>query len=188
MAKKVGKLARRYARALLAAVKQELGDQGSPTPGQVVAGELENLAAVWRDDPQLSIFVVSPMFNAAERLGAITKVAQAVGASQLVERFVRVLFERDRIAALPEIAQSFAELADETAGVVKVQIATAREVSEGEAREIEGMIASAIKGRPVFAWSVKSELLGGIVVNYSGRVIDGSVTSQLERMERWLVG
>lgn len=188
MAKRVGKLARRYARAFLSATEAELGGTGSPTPAQELAEELQRLATLWTEDAQLPLFILSPMFEAEERRNALLEVGRLAGLRDLGLRFLRVLFERDRTAALPEIAVAFAELADEAAGVVKVKVTTARPVGAEEVREVEAMLASSIRGKTVFSWEVDTTILGGIVVQYGGRVIDGSVTGQLERMERWLVG
>lgn len=188
MAKQVGKIAKRYARALLRAVEQEMGIDGEVSPAQDVARQLRAFAEIWENDPQLSLFISNPMFNSEERENALVSVAGAGGLPEIAKRFLRVLFKRDRLMALPEIVSVFSEEADEAAGVVRVQVTTARSVDGGEQAEIENLIRSKVDGTPNFRWDIDGSLIGGIRVRFGGKVVDGSLFGRLERLERQLLG
>ena len=188
MSQQYGKLAKRYAKALLQAVVREQGSAGSPSPAQALAGQLSGFARLWNEVPELSGTIVNPMFDKSERLRALLEVAARAGASGQLPRFLQVVFERERIAALPEMAAAFAELADTAAGMVQVGIAVAREVQHEEMRSIEADLKSRIPGNLSFSWRIEPELIGGMVVTYAGKVLDGSVRGRLERIERKLRG
>jgi len=187
LAKNVGKLASRYARALLRAVDTELGTNGSPTPAQDVARVLNEFAEVWSSGRELSGSMLNPMFEKRERLAALLKIAENAGLPDIARRFLRVVFERDRIAALPEIAKAFGEQADASAGVLQVDILVAKEVDQEEARSIESSLGQHIPGTLEFRWSVEPSLIGGMIVNYDGKVLDGSLNGRIERIERSLL-
>lgn len=188
MAKDYTKLASRYARALLRTVERELGSAGSPTPAQHVARSLSEFAAVWTREEELSSSIVNPMFEKGQRLEALITVAKLAELPEVARRFLRVVFERERIAALPEIAETFRQKADEAAGVVQVEVSVARPVDAEEVRNIESGLAQQISGRLEFHWSVDPALIGGMVVRYQGKVLDGSLSGRLERIERQLMG
>jgi F-type H+-transporting ATPase subunit delta len=101
-------------------------------------------------------------------------------------RFLKVLFERDRLVALSEIAESFQRLADQCASVIPVEISTARPISPEEVGRIETRIEQSLSGTPEFHWKVDPALLGGIVVTFEGKVLDGSLNGRLNKLERTL--
>ena len=188
MAKNIGKLAQRYARAFYHAVVRELGQGGAPSPAQVVAGQLLEFSATWESQKEFSGTIINPMFDKNERLAALLAIANQAGLPDIAKRFLRVVFERDRIIALPGIARAFSEAADSASGVVHVQLVVARELSEDERRSTEGGLSQRIGGNVQFVWSVEPEVIGGMVVSYDGKVLDGSVRGRLERIERRLMG
>ena len=191
MSKKIGKLAKRYARALLGRVQEDakgLGDSALSLRLQDVAKSLTNFADLWERDPELSSLIVNPMFEASQRKNALMEVVKLANLPDVAVRFVEVLFERERIAALPEIASTFKEFADEVARVVHVKVTTARPVENAERAEIEQNVSSRISGKADFSWRVDPALLGGMTIEYLGRVIDGSLAGRLSAFERKLVG
>lgn len=187
MAKNAGKLASRYARALLRSVQAELGEVGSPTPAQHIARSLDEFADVWKREKEFSGSMLNPMFEKTERSAALLRIAEQAELPELARRFLRVVFERDRIAALPEIAAAFRQQADAAAGVVQVEVVVAKQIDSEEARTIESSLAQQIPGTLEFQWGVDPALIGGLVVKYSGRVLDGSIRGRIERMERNLL-
>ena len=188
MAKQLGKLAQRYARALHNAVVHELGSGGSPTPAQQVAATFSEFARVWQEEKELSGSILNPMFDRADRLKALLRVSEMAGMPEVARRGLRVVFEHERTAAVPEIAAAFSAIANRAAGVVPVEIAVARPVAEGEVRDVEAGLRGKIPGDLHFSWRIEPSLLGGMVIRYQGNVVDGSLSSRLEQIERKLRG
>lgn len=186
MAKNISKLARRYAKALLSAIEAELGNQGTPTPAQQAAEALNAFATAWVEDPELRVYLMSPRFPLAEREAALSKIAETSGMSSVLKRFLLVVLQRGRISSLEEIAAGFSGIADRAAGIVQVEVTSARDIDAGERRDIEIGLSAKIDGRPIFSWSVDPEILGGLVVTFAGKVLDGSIRGQLQRMQNSL--
>ncbi len=186
MAKKSGKLASRYARAFLASVEKELGTSGSPTPAQQAADELKQFSSVWEKDQELSSVLLSPMFAREQRITALESVVKEAGLSEITRKFLKVVFQRDRISALPEIAEAFSVVADKAASVVRVTVSTSREIDKVEAQGIEKAVAGKVGGSPEFTWNVDPKLLGGLVIEYAGQIFDGSLSGQLGKIEKEL--
>ena len=185
MAKKAGKLATRYARALTAAVEREQGKEGtgSQTAAQRAAAELTAFAKLWQVDAALWAFLGNPMFEKNERANALLEVAKRSGLQDILVRFLQVAFERDRIRYLPEIAESFSQIADAAGGVIQVEVVTARTIKADEQQVIEQGLARQLKGSLKFSWKTDATILGGMVVRYGGKVLDGSLAGRLARIE-----
>lgn len=187
MSQKAGKLASRYARALLAAVEKEggSGSQGK-SPAQEAAVALREFAGVWEKEPQFSTSIQNPMFEKGERLNALTEVAKKAQLPDVVVRFLRVCFDRDRIGHLPEIATAFLEEADKAASLQRVEVTTARSVSQAEKESIEKSLSQHLSGSLLFSWKEDAEILGGLIIRYGGKVLDGSLGGKLARVEHRL--
>jgi F-type H+-transporting ATPase subunit delta len=187
VSKQAGKLARRYSRAFLRAIEEEMGSQGSPTPAQQIAGSLSELAEVWKNQDSFRSAILNPMFDKTQRASALESIAKKEQVSDIVVRFIRLVFERDRIAFLPEIAESFADLANSAASVVKVEVTVAREIAGDESSQIEQSLSQHIAGSLEFDWKIDPEILGGMLVKYQGKVLDGSLHGRIQRIEKRLM-
>lgn len=184
MAKHAQKLASRYARSLMSALSRESADWIHQA--QDLSGALKAFVHDWWGEALLRDSLQNPMFEKNERLAAVKMVCERAGLPEIAVRFIQVVFERDRIAALPQIVESFAQLADERAGIVKVKVVTAQNVSGEERRSIEDSLRRKIEGNLHFAWEEDAEILGGMLVTYGAKVLDGSLRGRLERIERRL--
>ena len=186
MGKDIGKLSKRYANALYKSVVQELGTEGIPTPAQQIASSFKDFAKLWLQDSEFSSSISNPMFDASERLKALIKIAQMMQLQDILCRSLRVIFEHDRIVALPQIAEAFSDLADAYAGVVAVEITVARQLLDSEVSFVESQLKEQIGALSRFKWSVNPEIIGGMIVSYQGKVVDGSLSGRLEQIERRL--
>lgn len=187
MAKRVGKLAKRYARALLGSLRKDAGAAFGQESAEVLAG-LRQFADAWRQNEQLRNSLLSPGFRREERQSALKLVATQLGVGSVGGRFLLTIFERDRLSFVSEIVEAFGEFVDEALGKIPVTVVTAAALSPEEGQEIERTVKQRLSGEPVFNWVVDSGLLGGMVIKYQGKVLDGSLSGQLLRMERALLG
>ena len=185
MSKKSGKLARRYAQALLTAARKEgISDNKELL---ALATTVQTVASYYESDANLQGALLSPAFPKAERERALHAVCTSLQLPQIATRAIELLFQRDRLSQLPQIAATFVELANREAGIVEVQISTPQALGADEQQRIAKSLAQLIGGTPVFNWHVAPELLGGMVVRYGGKVIDGSVAGKLGRLQNELM-
>ena len=188
MAKSEGKLANRYAKALLRATSEMLGVADISQASLQVADQLSNVAQAWKEAPELSYYVISPMYPHEERLKALLAVAESLGVSDIGKRFLSVVFQRDRINSLPDIISAYKELAEKAAGIVHVNIKTAMPIDDNEKSHIEGVAKQKISENSIFCWEVDPTILGGMIMMFNGKVLDGSLSGKLSKLEETLKG
>ena len=104
-----------------------------------------------------------------------------------MRNFLLVLAQRGRAAELEEVEREFERLVAEEEGRIEVELTTAVELSDDEAREIVGQIERA-SGRSVEATrKVDPDLIGGIVLQAGTLRVDASVRGRFERLRKELV-
>jgi F-type H+-transporting ATPase subunit delta len=168
---------RMYARALFEAA-QERGKL------EDVAEQLAALATAFDEVPELRRFLRNPEVDPPEKANVLVEIT--AGADELVRNFVRLTAEKGRAGEISEIEEEFRALVDRAQNRLAVELTTAHELSDEDARAIVETIEQA-SGRTVEATrSVDSSLIGGIVLQIGSFRADGSVRGRLERLRHEL--
>ena len=135
--------------------------------------------------PELAEILRNPQLDRRAKAAAIDAVAG--DADSLVKNVLRLLVEKGRGGQVAEVAAEFEQLAAREEGQLNVELTTAIELSEDEARQIVGQIER-VSGRSVEATrAVDPKLIGGIVLQAGSLRVDASVRGRLERLTRELV-
>jgi F-type H+-transporting ATPase subunit delta len=168
---------RMYARALFEAAKEK---------GRLaqVREELEDFVAAVEQVPELDAMLKNPQLDPRAKAQALEDVLG--GADELVRNFLLLTVEKNRAGQLREIRREFERLMAAEERRLTVELTTAYELSDDEAKQIVGQIERA-SGRPVDATrSVDPKLIGGIILQAGSLRVDASVRSRLERLRREL--
>jgi F-type H+-transporting ATPase subunit delta len=169
---------RTYARSLYEAAKEA----GRVAP---VREQLGDFADAMEQVPELAEILRNPQLDRRAKAAAIDAVAG--DADQLVKNLLLLLVEKGRGGEVGEVASEFEQLAAREEGQLNVELTTAIELSEDEARQIVGQIER-VSGRSVEAErKVDPNLIGGIVLHAGSLRVDASVRGRLERLTRDLV-
>ncbi len=100
---------------------------------------------------------------------------------------VTVLVERGMTDSVGDVARLFREVAEAERGIVVAEVTTAVPLDEKMRASVTARLSEML-GRPVtLRERVDETMLGGIVIEVAGRVLDGSVSSQLEGVRKALV-
>ncbi len=173
-------VARRYARALFALAKDAAALQHT-------ADDLWRIAAV-TEDPQLGPVLCSPLLSAARRTELVRTVASELALSDLLTRFVRVLADQQRLDELQPVAEHFRDALDRELGRVRITVRSARPLEPSQHSDLIAAFAK-LTGKDIIpSVVVDADLLGGVIVEVEGKVYDGSVRTQLDRLEKELSG
>ncbi len=173
-------VARRYAKALF-----ELAQESNTL--EAVAEQLDRLTAVALD-PSVDRVMVSPLLSPAQRSGLAQTLATELGLSDLLTRFLRFLADQKRLGSLAAINEQFGRMIDSAMSRVRITIRTSMPLDEAQQAEIVSKF-STLTGKQVLpSVVIDPALLGGVVVEAAGKVYDGSIRTQLNRLAAELAG
>ena len=134
--------------------------------------------------PELDEILRNPQLDKRAKAAAVDAVAGE--GDPLVRNLLRLLVEKGRGGEVEEVADEFERLAAAEEGELSVELTTAYELSDDEARAIVGQIEQR-SGRTVEATrAVDPDLIGGMVLQAGSRRVDASVRGRLERLRREL--
>ena len=168
-------IARNYAAALF-----ELGQAHGEA--EAYADAFEALEEVLTDD-RVRTFLETPKIEVSEK----QEVLRAALEGAVPERFLRflmVVVTKRRQLLLPEMRVEYRERLDEAVGRVHADVTLAREPDDEAERLITDRLSELLGKDVVPHITVRPEILGGLVVRYGDRAMDGSLRRQLLSLKR----
>lgn len=172
--------ATRYARALLDVALKEKADLDT------VDSQLGALANLFAQNDGLRKVLLNPAVPAPRKQAAVAEIVARAGVLPIVGKMMVLLAERDRLAILPDIVDSFGQRLQDIRNVVRAEVTTAEPLTAERLQAIQNSLAAAT-GRTVDLVSrVDPSIVGGIVARVGSTVFDASVINHLQRIRQRL--
>ncbi|MBM4260601.1 MAG: ATP synthase F1 subunit delta [Deltaproteobacteria bacterium] len=171
-----GSLARRYSRALFQLANEARQEDG-------VGTEIEQFNAAYNSS-ELQQVLTNPAFGVDVRKKILSQVMQSQQFSSLTVRFLSLLLERDRLAHLGGIVSCYRRLLNQAKGRVEAKVVSASALDDGMVERVRTQLRGISGKEVVLQQEVDPNLLGGLLVELEGKVYDGSVRTQLEKMKQ----
>jgi F-type H+-transporting ATPase subunit delta len=149
-------------------------------------GQLRLAESLLAGSKQLEHALLSPAVSKSRKKTIIEKLAGELGLHRLIRNFLLVVVTHRRTRELPAMRRSFEAAVDERLGWVPAEIASAKELSDEEKKEIEQSLEGKL-GKSIRAnYQVEPALIGGIRARVAAREYDASVKGKLESMRQRL--
>ena len=143
--------------------------------------EMLGFASQVVSDEAMQELLTSPHFTKDDQQDAMLKVC-ADKLNDNGTNFIKLLAQNGRLVALAEIEVLFNFLRSEFEKTVDATITSATELNDQQVTQIKEKLAAKL-GRKVEACvEVNAELLGGLIIQAEGLVIDGSVRGKLAKL------
>ena len=170
-------IARPYALAIFESAKEK---------GQMAkVAEALKIAAVAISDPKLASMIGNPNVDDDKIVALLIEVC-GDHASDEVKNFFKLLSEFNRLDVLAEIADLFESYRAEEESTVEAEVISAAKLSEAQKREITNSLKKRLGREVTLQCSIDKSLLGGAIIRAGDLVIDGSITSQLNKLGQTL--
>jgi F-type H+-transporting ATPase subunit delta len=167
---------RNYAEVLF-----ELGERNGQR--EPFAAATEELVQVLQSEPRLRVFLESPKIKTADKKRVLRSAANDRW-SPLFLNFVLTVVDKGRERFLRDIGRDYLSLIEEHLGHLHARVTLAREPDERTEREIASQLSSMLGQRVVPRVRVDPAILGGVVVRYGDRLMDGSLRRRLVSLRR----
>lgn len=155
-----------------------------PDDGQLAAArdDLATLARLYRESAELRAVVKSPIVPSEAKSKAIVAVARKLGLSGITQKFLAVLAQGEKLALLPEISAAMGRVLDRRLGVFPAVVTTAVPLDETIRKRLVVSLEKLTGGTIRLEEKVDPALLGGVVVEVAGKVLDGTLRARLDRV------
>jgi F-type H+-transporting ATPase subunit delta len=173
-------LARRYAKALFAlALERNILDK--------IRSELHGFAAVLEENEEFAHFFRSPENSRASKREAAERVLQD-RYSNLFFNFLLLIIQKGRYGIIDEIVRAFDDLYDRHHRRARALAITAVPMDARVAADLRSRLSKSLNIEIEIENRVDPQILGGLVLNVDGKVMNGSIKQQLERLRAEFLG
>ena len=169
--------AKEYGKALF-----ELAEESGRT--DTLLTELGLVRAAFDENPEYKKLLDTPALSKDEKLALVDKAFP--GIDEYLLNLLKILCERHSVYLFSKVAESFAAFYDEARGIERVEAITAISMTDAQIKAMKAKL-EAITGKNVIIHnSVDKNILGGVVLRYSGVQLDGSIKTRLEDFKKSL--
>lgn len=96
-----------------------------------------------------------------------------------------LLVDKGRVEIIPDMVRSFVEMKNEASGVAEADVYSVRELSSEELAQVEKVFVKRLNLNTLRMNNiVDASLLGGIRVQIGNKIYDGTLATQLKRLEQ----
>lgn len=173
-------VSRRYARALMM-----LGHEDGKF--KEYGEELTTFTQLLEREPELKDALLNPVHSMEERKALLLRIADLLKLSPLVSNFLKLLFDKLRLAELPGITQVYQHLSDELENLKRAQVKSAVPLDEDMQKRIGQALEELTKSKVVMEFEEDPAIIGGVIARVGDLVLDGTVRSQLHSLRESLI-
>lgn len=170
------KQAHRYAKALLATVKEN---------NQVEAAreDMALIATAIDESRELGLLLKSPVVKSDAKLRILDKIfAGKIG--DLSKKFITLITNKGREANLGLIAETFIEMSKIDEGIYQAKVISAAPLTDESRKDILDIASKIQNGKFELEEKVDINLIGGFVLTVGDQRIDTSVRSQFRKLRQ----
>lgn len=145
-----------------------------------LCGELDFISEVMRTEQEFGSFVHTPFISSREKIQVIISVFKDK-ISDMTLDFLCVLSKNGRFGIFDEIKKYYGKKLDEYHGLVHAELIVDRQMDEQAVEKVKQKLERSIGKKVKVEMIVDPSILGGVIINCRGKVIDNSVRGALKR-------
>lgn len=149
--------------------------------------ELDALSKIFTDNPELSKLLSAPTVGFEEKLDVLKKVFGG-RISDTSYNLLCVTTEKGRASLIPAIAEDYRNRWYEMKNIAEVKVTTSKPLTDALRSKLKAKLETVYKKTVVLTENIDESLMGGIVINYGNTMLDGSVKTKLEAVQKQIKG
>ncbi|HWI41725.1 MAG TPA: ATP synthase F1 subunit delta [Verrucomicrobiae bacterium] len=169
-------ISRRYAKALV-----QLGSAEGAIDR--FRDELKRVETTLAENSELRAIFGSPAYRVETKREILKGILAKLSVSPTVSNFLLLLVDRNRIGFLPQIVAGYGVLADEFSGIIRPTLTSALPLDDSQVEAIRSSLEKTSGKKVLLSVKIDPSLIGGITTQIGDKVFDGSVRTQLQRIE-----
>lgn len=134
------------------------------------------------ENPDFSALLTSPGIPLRERLGIIESTF-GESVPERVLSYLMLLCEKGRLSDFEQSVSEYTALFEASEHIMNAKITSADELCEEEKKKLISKLEATYKGKIRGEYYVDKTLIGGVIVEIDGKVMDGSLRHRLEEVK-----
>ena len=150
---------------------------------EVFQKDLKHISNILEGEVEIQTILSHPKISKNEKKDLLNKLFGKSVSHEMLN-FLYVIIDKRRENHLGEIAKEFNKLFNEYENIVEVTAITAIPMDEKSQEKLKVTLGDRMNKNIRLKTIVDPGILGGVVLNVENKIIDGSIKSQLQNIER----
>lgn len=148
--------------------------------------DIKLVGEVLDSDPQIVQFFNHVLIENDKKIQLLDQSFKG-NVDQYVLNFLKLLVQSRRIRYIDDIVKSYINLSNQYLGIEEGTIYTPYELTDQQIQDIEKAISQRENKKVTLKVSIDPSLLGGIKVQISNRIYDGTIKNKVEMLKKELL-
>ena len=144
---------------------------------------LSDISRLIGESDDFSRFLGSPVITSDVKASAIDAILAKANTNCLVANFVKLVAQKGRLFALPQIIIAFRALAAAARGEISADVTSAVPLSKEQADALADTLRAKVGKTVTLNQFVDASLIGGLQVKLGSQMIDSSLKTKLTAMK-----
>jgi len=172
-------LANRYTKALMS-----IAQENNTT--EKISNDLKEVVELFEKNSDIEGFFVSPIVKKEDKKDILEKSFKGK-IDENFYNFLSVLVDKNRMYILPAVENIFREKISKMANILEVEAQSVIPLDENMQNILKEKMEKITQKKVILKNKINKEILGGLVLSFDGKVIDGSVKAQLAGLQKQLI-
>lgn len=143
---------------------------------------LEVIRSAFDENPEYAEFLSCPGITLSERLSAVDSAFEG-SVPEKVLSFMKLLCEKGRVSCFCDAVKEYKALLEAFERICDVKVTSAVELTDSEKQKLKDKLESTYNRKVNIEYFIDESLLGGLVVDMDGKIIDASLRRRLREVK-----
>lgn len=139
-----------------------------------------------KDDKEFLTVLNHPRISGGEKFNLFQNIYKN-NISEEILGLISIVVNKNRETEILEILETFLELVKDYKGITTAYIFSAIALNDEQLTKIKENLSKNLNKEIIIEASVKPELIGGLLINVDGKVIDNSIKRNLDDIKKSLI-
>lgn len=148
-----------------------------------VSAEAAVLRTLIAEQPEIVADLSAQLVPLDDKKEIIAAVSKKLKFGKEMTACLNILAENGRLAELPGVLDEFRHIYYRRHNVEEVEVQTVKALSAAQDKKLKALLEKKLAKKVLLTYTIKPDLLGGLVIKYGSSMIDDSVSGKLTRLE-----
>lgn len=173
------KLATNYAQALFSLARDH-------NVLEEILEQLKMIDETLKKEKEVIAFISNPLAPKKAKKELIKKLFEN-DINPYLLNFMFILADKSREAIIPSIVTNYQKFLYEHLDIIEVRVTTARSLSDQQYLAVSTKMKKMLNKKVVLDKHINPKILGGIMLQIGDKLLDGSITRQIKKLEKTLI-
>lgn len=145
--------------------------------------DVQALSAAIGQSDDLRNLLHSPLYSREEQEAGIGAVAGAMGLSETITNTLRLMAQKRRLFAMPQMLAALKARIAEHKGIVEAEVTSAKPLTKTQAEKLAAVLKAKVGQDVEINQIVDEDIIGGLIVKLGSKMIDTSIRSKLAALQ-----